>query len=471
MLLGPTGVGLEAIYDSVVNLAKTLADLGTSSSGIRQIASAVTSGDKQRIAITVITLRRICIVLGVLGAALLYLLRIPISEMAFNSSAHSFEIGLLSAIVLLTTIAGGQSALLQGTRRIGDLAKMKILGTLAGAMVSIPFVYIWGRDGIVPYMIIAAAFGLLISWLYARRVPIEKISVHFSDLAKETKNLLGLGLVFVATALMSTGALFLIRALVTRLEGIAGAGQFQAASALATIYTGFVLQAMGTDFYPRLTAAADDNERCNHLVNEQTEISILLALPGILFTLAVAPWVIQILYSDKFNQAAEILYWQVPGVFLQVNSWPIGFILLAKSRAKAFFWTDLSAYAVYVGLGWLGLHWFGLPGTGMAFSGLYLFHWIVLYCVAKKISGFRLSSENARLSVMGLAAICVILLARSKVSEPWSTIAGTAIALASSLYCLKSLVVMIGPEPIERFLRKIRMSFLIRLVPHNSKSD
>ena len=118
----------------------------------------------------------------------------------------------------------------------------------------------------------------------------------------------------------------------TRQEGVYGAGQFQAATALAMVYVGFVLQAMGTDFYPRLTTVSDDNRKCNQLVNEQAEISILLALPGVLATLALAPWVIQMFYSSKFDKAAEILCWQVAGTFLQVNSWPMGFIILAKGR-------------------------------------------------------------------------------------------------------------------------------------------
>ena len=67
LLLCPSGIGLEAIYDSVVSLWKTAVDLGTSSSGVRQIASAVGSGSQEVIAITIFTLRRTCLVLGIIG--------------------------------------------------------------------------------------------------------------------------------------------------------------------------------------------------------------------------------------------------------------------------------------------------------------------------------------------------------------------------------------------------------------------
>src|SRR5260221_8644900 len=64
MLLGPGGVGLEEIYNSVISLSRTAVDLGVSSSGVRQIASAVGSGSQPVIPSTVIALRRVCLVLG-----------------------------------------------------------------------------------------------------------------------------------------------------------------------------------------------------------------------------------------------------------------------------------------------------------------------------------------------------------------------------------------------------------------------
>src|SRR5580704_8242519 len=268
ILLGPGGIGLEAIYDSVVNLARTASDLGISSSAVRQIASAVGSGSQPIIATTIFTLRRVCLVLGTLGATALFLAREWVGHLAFGNADHASDIGLLSVILLFWALMGGQAALLQGMRRIGDLAKMNIFGALAGALLSIPIVYVWGPAGIPAYMVLGAGVGELVAWSYARRVRIARIKVPLRQVAREVTSLLKLGLVFLSSGLMTTGSLFLLRIFVARQEGVYGAGQFQAASALSMVYVGFVLQAMGTDFYPRLTAVAGDNRRCNQLVNE-----------------------------------------------------------------------------------------------------------------------------------------------------------------------------------------------------------
>jgi enterobacterial common antigen flippase len=462
ILLGPTGIGLEAIFDSVITLSKTAVDLGISSAGVRQIASAVGSGNQSVIATTVFTLRRLCLALGIVGAASLFLMRESVGRIAFGNSEHGSDIGLLSIILLFGAVMGGQGALLQGMRRIGDLAKMNMFGALAGALLSIPIVFIWGRSGIPAYMVLGAGVGVFISWFYARRVRFEPVKIPLRQMTGEARSLLKLGLVFLASGLMTTGALFLLRILVARHEGVYGAGQFQAASALSMVYVGFVLQAMGTDFYPRLTVVAHDNRRCNQLVNEQAEISILLALPGVLATLALAPWVIQLFYSNRFDKAAEILCWQVSGTFLQVNSWPMGFIILAKGRAAALFWTDFASYSVYVALGWLGLKLFGLPGTGMAFLGLYAFHWGVMYLVVRRMSGFALSKTNVRLSLLGITTVAITLCTRLAFPEPWATTIGCLLALATGLYTMRTLIRLVGWDKIERFLRKIGLSFLAR---------
>jgi enterobacterial common antigen flippase len=462
ILLGPGGIGLQAIYDSVISLGRTAVDLGISSSGVRQIASAMGTGGQTVIATTILTLRRVCLVLGVLGATMLCLVREPVSRLAFGNADHASDIGVLSLILLFGALAGGQGALLQGMRRIGDLAKINIFGAVAGALLSIPIVYFWGRQGIPFYMVLTAGVGVFVSWTYARQVRIEPVKFRFRQVAHETGNLLKLGLVFLASGLMTAGVLFLLRVFVARQEGVYGVGQFQAATALAMVYVGFILQAMGTDFYPRLTAVADDDRRCNQLVNEQAEISILLALPGVLATLGLAPWVIQTFYSSKFDQAATILCWQVAGTFLQVNSWPMGYIIVAKGRAAAFFWTDLASYSFYVLLAWVGLKLFGLPGAGMAYLGLYAFHWCVVYVIIRRMSGFSLSPVNIRLSLLGVITVAIALFSRLTLGDPWATIIGCLFACLTGFYSIRTLLRLVGNEKIARYMQKLGVSFLAR---------
>ncbi len=406
---------------------------------------------------TVMTLRRVCLILGVAGAAVIFLLRAPLSHLTFGNDAHATDIGILSIILLFSAVNGGQGALLQGMRRIGDMAKMGIIGVALGTALTIPIVYRWGQQGIPVYMVLNAGILVSVSWWYARRIPVRKMTVTLAQIRGEVANLLKLGFVFLSSAIMTMGSLYLMRVLVTRQEGTTGAGQFQAANALSMIYVGYILQAMEADFYPRLTAAAKDDAKCNRLVNEQAEISVLLALPGILGTLAFAPWVIPLFYSSKFALATEILCWQMPGMFLRVISWPMAFILVARGNAKTFFWTEIVSVTVYLLLAWLGLHYFKLPGTGMAFTGVYAFYWFFIYAVVKKASGFKWSAANSRLSLMGVITTGIVLAGHLCLPRVWAAAIGGILTMVVGLFCLKRLVGLVGAERINGYLRKMRI--------------
>jgi len=461
ILLGPAGIGLEAIFDSVLTLVRTLFDLGISSSGVRQIASAESSGDPQRIARTVFTLRRTCLVLGALGAVSLLLGREWASRAAFDDANHATAIGWLAIALFFANVNAGQGALLQGLRRVGDLARMKIIGAIAGAAASIPIVMVWGRGGVPAYMIVGAGMALLVSWYYTRKVAVAKVAMPASIVISEARGLFALGIAFMVSGLIASGAAFLLRALITREFGLEGAGQFQAASALSMVYIGFILQAMGTDFYPRLTAVAADDEKCNRTVNEQAEVSLLLALPGILGTLALAPWVIKLFYSGDFSLATDILSWQMCGMLLRIMSWPMGFIVMAKGRGAMVFWTELAAFGTYLAMAWSGLQWFGLMGAGIAFFGMYVFHVTMMYTVVRRMTGFRWDSQYLGFATVGLSAALFVLWVRLEWPEPWATLVPCTLSAAASLYSLKKLLAIVGFERMQRIAGKLKLSWVL----------
>ena len=101
-------------------------------------------------------------------------------------------------------------------------------------------------------------------------------------------------------------------------------------------YLGFVLGAMGTDYYPRLSACIHDPAAACRLVNEQTEVALLLTAPALIALLAVSPWLIPLLYTAEFAPAVGILHFQLLGDLLKVMSWPLGFVILAAGAGRTF---------------------------------------------------------------------------------------------------------------------------------------
>ena len=221
-------------------------------------------------------------------------------------------------------------------RRIADLAKMGVLGAFFGTVISIPVVYFLREKGVVPSIVGVAAMTIITSWWYSRKVKIHP-SMNVSQVGQEAAALLKLGFAFMSSGLMTLGVAYAVRIILLRRVGFEATGLYQSAWTLGGLYVGIILQAMGADFYPRLTARANDNTACNRLVNEQARVGLLLAGPGVIATLTFAPLVMALFYSAKFGAAVGVLRWICLGATLQVITWPMGFIIVAKGKQGLFF--------------------------------------------------------------------------------------------------------------------------------------
>ena len=460
VLLGPSGVGLLGLYNSVAELARSMAGLGVNSSGVRQIAEAVGTGDAQRIASTVTTLRRVALYFGALGALLLLVFSKPVGRVTFGDERHSTGVALLSLAVLFGNISAAQGALVQGMRRISDLARISVLGAFFGTVFSIPIIYLFGERGVVPSLVCVAGMSILTSWWYARKIKVQSVKLSVRDIARESAGLLKLGMVFMASALMLMGSVYLVRIILVRQLGFEAAGHYQAAWALGGLYVGFILQAMGADFYPRLTAVASNNAECNRLVNEQAEVGLLLAGPGVLGTLVFSPLVIALFYSGRFGPAVEILRWFCLGMLLRVASWPMGFILLAKGAAKVFFWSELLANTLQVVLVYFSVRAFGLMGAGLGFFGMYLFYLIGIYLVVHRLSGFRWSAANTRVVSLYSLLIATVFFAWYKVPRTQFYILGVGVTVCGCLYSLRHICSLVPLERLPRMAQRLLTHFL-----------
>jgi enterobacterial common antigen flippase len=460
LLLGPAGYGLFGLYGSIANLAQIFADMGVNSSGVRQIAAAVGSGNNERIGLTTIVLRRTSIVLGAIGALLLVVFSRQVSRVTFGNNQETAAICLLAIAVFFQLISWGQNALIQGMRRIADLAKMQVLGALFGMIVSVTLVYFWREKGVVPSLVSVALMSLVVSWWYSRKIHIQATSITGPEVAREAAALLKLGVAFAATGLMTTGVAYAVRIMLLRKVGFEATGYYQSAWTLGGLYVGFILQAMAADFYPRLTANAHDNPLCNRLVNEQAQVGLLLAGPGVMATLTFTPLAIGLFYSTKFLAAVGVLRWICLGTTLQVITWPMGFIIVAKGKQALFFATELAWTVSSLALAWVCVTYFGLIGAGIAFFGSYVFYGLILYPIVNRLSGFRWSAVNKRTGLLFLSLIMVVFCGFYVLPFLVAACIGILATLLSGVYSIRILSEFVSwdrvPRPVRRLLALFR---------------
>lgn len=452
LVLGPAGFGLMGVLTTIADVARSAAELGINSSGVRQIAESVGSGNNQRVALTITVLRRTAIVLGAFGGLALALLSRQVSQFTFGTTEHTGAVALVGLVVFFRMVADGQGALLQGMRRIGDMAKGSIVGNVVGSVLTIALVYWLREDGIALSLVLGAASSVAVLWWFSRKVQIEPLKLSIGQVRQEAGALLRLGVAFMASGLLMMGAAYAVRIVLIRHEGLPAAGFYQAAWTLGGLYVGFILQAMGTDFYPRLVGVIRDNAESNRLVNEQSRVSLLLAGPGVIATMVFAPVAIHVFYTAEFAAAAEVLRWICAGMALRVISWPMGFLIVARNSQGVFIATELAWVAVNIGTSIAFVQLWGMTGIGVAFMLSYVFHALMIYPIVRRMTGFRWSRDNFLTGLLFTSITMLVCTGFLWLPPLLAYALGVIATLVSCTFSLFTLATLVSPNRLPRRL-------------------
>ncbi|MCP9932295.1 O-antigen translocase [Cyanobium sp. Candia 9D4] len=446
VLIGPAGIGLMGGFTVILDLAISISQLGLNQSGVRQIAEAAGSGEERRLAVAAYVLRRTTLLSAIVGAIILWASSGAVSKLTFGTKDHADSIALLSVALFLTVVSHAQGALLQATRRTKDVAKLHIYAGLLGTIFVVSIIYFAGVRGIVPSMVAAAIASIVLSWWLSRKVRTVKVVIKAGEAARESALLLQLGLAFLASGLLTTGAAFVVRTFIIRTLGLDAAGIYQAAWTLGGLYVGFVLNALCMDFYPRLVGIINDHRACNATVNEQTIMSFIMAAPGILATITLAPLIIYLFYSAKFVGAVVLLQWICIGMAIRIIFYPVAYIIIASNHQFIYFAVEAAWATMNIVFTWWGLKNFGLEGAGIAFLVTNIFHGLIIYNQARSMTGFQWSAGNLRAGTYFLLA-CISTFLAQRALPQWPALAfGTCLTLASLWFCTRTMVTLTGTE-------------------------
>lgn len=443
ILLGPTGMGISGLFLSATSFIESFTAMGLSTSAVKNVAEAGATGDTQRVNKVVATLRKLVWITGLLGTLVVVLLSPVLSKASFGNYDYTIPFIFLSVTLLFHQLSAGQSVLLQGLRRLRHLALSGVLGSLFGLIFSIPIYYFFGIKGIVPTLILDSVTAVILTWYFARKIPIDCPNMTFKETIDEGKNMLGMGLSMSLTNILTLGIAYLLRVFIARIGGTDQVGLYTAGFAIVNTYIGMVFSAMSTDYYPRLSSVNTDNAKCRVLINQQAEIATLLVAPLALVFILFAPLIIRILYTDAFLGVVPFMQLCMLGMLFKAGSWSISFVFLAKSDMRQFIFNEILIKVINVPMYLLSYKYYGLEGMGVAYIINYFLYMLLVFVVSRKKFDFSFSLDyKNQLFVFGillaLTFLILILLPNNKVLSYSISSICTITGLSYSLYKLNN---------------------------------
>lgn len=436
MFLGPEGMGIMSLFTSTTNTINQFTGFGLSLSAVKDISQANEQGDFSRLSRVAAVFRRLTTATGLLAAVIVIIGAPWLSEFTFGSRDYTWGFMALAIMLFFLAKSSAQTSILQGTRQLKSLARSTIIGAAAGLVIGVPLYIFFGTDGIVPSMIVAALTTYLTGWYFTSKLKLEKAALSTAEVAREGRSMLTLGTVMMISTLLGTVVVYLINVFVRWYGDAADVGLYQGASSITNQYVGMVFAAMAVDYFPRLAAINEDNDKVSQMVSRQIEIVMLVVAPLVVAILVSAPLVVKILLTSDFLPIITLMSWLALGLVIKAFAYPIGYIAFAKGDKRTFFWLEGVASNVVTLLSSIaGYAMLGINGLGIAYLVSIAIYLVVILVVARVKYDFRPSASivGLVLPMIGLTAVTFLFFITMGYTW-WSYCIGVALIGASVAY-------------------------------------
>jgi len=403
-LEGPGGVGTVGVLTSVLSLTGIAGGFGVAVLVIRSVAAD--RSDASGVRTTTRVARFTVLISSGLVALVMVAGRDWIATVPLGGLASPGDVILIAAALIFQSLAGVEAAVINGLHRVSVLATSTAIAGVVAAICLIGAVVVGGTSAIAAGMLVGAigSWGL---WVAAatRSTPTVVASVErpWSAVLQTARD----GAPFALSQFVGTGAQLLIPFIVLFVLDPTDVGLYRAAATISVAYLAFLLAAMGQDYLPRLAAAP--KAAIADVVHAQLDLLLRIAVPAIVTTYALAPWIIQLLYSQEFSPAVPLLRWFLIGDLIKLCSWSISFVILARAPSRRFLVVELVAGLTLVSLTVIGLPPLGLVGAGVAYAITYAVYFGVVHLASGNIFDHRVS-RHERLTISLACAMAVLQL-------------------------------------------------------------
>mgnify|MGYP003292275651 CR=1 FL=1 len=443
MFLGPEGMGITSLLHSTTDLISASTNMGLKTSGVRSVAAANSLQDQAKIAEISTVVRRLIMITGLFGMLICACFSPLWSLNSFGNYDYTWAFVIVSVVILLDQLNYGELVLLQGLQKRTFLAKANIIGQTISLFVIVPLYYFFRVKAIVWVLVIASLTTFIISKCYTKRLNIPKVHVTFREVFSLGREMIKLGVLLSIQHMMAQLSMYIVRNYVSQVGSLTDVGLYSAGSTIINLYLSLVFTAMATDYFPRLSKTKN-NEELHNTIQQQAEITIFLFAPIIVLFIVFIKPVILLLYSEEFLPIEMMLYFAMGATLIKALAWSQSYSIVAKAKAKVYFWNEVVAITNNLILNILGYKLFGLTGFGISIVIGYILYLIQVSCVTKKYFNFSFSSIIWKYFIILNIFVVASLVSKIALSNFWGYIFGSIIFMICLCYSYRELDKRVG---------------------------
>jgi O-antigen/teichoic acid export membrane protein len=410
IFLGNVGMGIFSILSSLLNLFGSIINLGISTSAIKEVASA-DGNSEVSLTYTLNSVRKVILFLGIVGSISMIVLSPLISLLIFGNTNYTLSVLSLSIALFFNQITQIGIIQLRGLRKLKSLARANVTGAFFGFLISIPLYYFWGIDAIIPVLIASSMLTFIRSQYYTRDINVKKIDISIKESFINSSKMIKTGVVLSLSSILTLASSFLIRMFVKEEGGFKDVGLYHASFLILNNYFGIIFTVLSTDFFPRISSAIKSSKETKQLIENQLIFGLSLISPIICFLIVFNSFMINMLFSSKFNLVSEILVWAFLGIYFKLFGWINSYILLCHDNLKIYSISEVLSITTQLILSLTLYYFIGLRGLGIAYLVSFILFLVQTTYLVRKLNHIRIDKSSWLLFAMhfGLGTFSFLL--------------------------------------------------------------
>lgn len=395
--VGPAGMGLVVLFNSILDLISQTSRLSIDQSVQRDISQCA----ECNAGTTITVVRRWALWLGLAGSVITCAMSPLLSLWSFDTFSHWPVFCLLSLVPVCLTYSVCTTAQNQGLRRFKAVALSNIVGSVAGLVLAIPLI-IWLRIDSIAWVVLV--YGITaFAGAYAFRPRIKNVKLSHNEIVLRGRSFIRLGSQITLATFVTQAFNYLFVLVLNTYASTDTLGLYQSGYTLMNSYVGIIFMAMLVEYYPRLSATAHSPRRLTIAVSHQARLTLTVMTPLLCLLIVLINPVIRLIYSDTFLAVIPYVVAGCVGVVLRATSWCMAYVILARGDGKAYLTTEITSAAIGFALNVAGYFFGGLLGLGIAYIIWFGMYTAIVCIICKRRYDVTFSPKAMWLSLLCFA--------------------------------------------------------------------
>ena len=291
-----------------------------------------------------------------------------ISRLIFSSDEYSWLVNISALVIPFSALGTLIKSVLNGLEQYKNFVLLGITSTLISTGLILLLIYAHQLEGGLLSVALQPAVAGFTMLLFAAKQDWFTFKYWFSRTQKKHRDgIRNYILMAIISAILGPLSLMIIRKIIAANLDWGSVGIWQATWKISEVYLGVISMALSTYFIPTLSALKTKLE-----INAEMRRTVIVVLPlTILCSLAVYFLrfiIIEILFTNEFNQASILFKYQLIGDVIKVLAWFYICLFISKGNAQIFIGIELFSFASFITLSMFLIQLMGIEGIALAYA-------------------------------------------------------------------------------------------------------